>query len=210
MSYSRSRSRTAAHGAGTGASGASHPFSNLEDFLAGKQTPVFFGSAINNFGVREILNALIDWAPAPQHRDATSARCGSRMKEKFSGFVFKIQANMDPKHRDRIAFLRVCSGKFRARHEDEASAPRTATSPPTSVVTFMASHDREHRRGSLCRRHHRRARITAISRSATASAKARELAFTGIPYFAPELFRTVRIKQPAQDQAAAKGPAAAR
>ena len=82
---------------------ASNEF-DLEEFLAGKLTPVFFGSAINNFGIQEILNSLIDWAPAPQARDAT-VRSVSPDEEKFSGFVFKIQANMDPKHRDRIAFL---------------------------------------------------------------------------------------------------------
>ncbi|MFM6921319.1 MAG: peptide chain release factor 3, partial [Polynucleobacter victoriensis] len=80
--------------------GASHPF-DLERFLGGLQTPVFFGSAINNFGVREILNALLDWAPGPRERDATVRSVDPR-EEKFSGFVFKIQANMDPAHRDRI------------------------------------------------------------------------------------------------------------
>ena len=90
--------------------GASHPF-DLHAFLAGTRTPVFFGSAINNFGVREVLNALIEWAPAPRPRDATVRAVGST-ETPFSGFVFKIQANMDANHRDRIAFLRVCSGRF--------------------------------------------------------------------------------------------------
>src|ERR1700710_854198 len=90
--------------------GASHPF-YPEKFLAGVQTPVFFGSAINNFGVREILSALVDWAPAPRPRDAT-VRVVAPEEQPFTGFVFKIQANMDPAHRDRIAFLRVCSGRF--------------------------------------------------------------------------------------------------
>ncbi|MDP5007629.1 MAG: peptide chain release factor 3, partial [Glaciimonas sp.] len=88
--------------------GASHPFDH-DAFLAGTQTPVFFGSAINNFGIREILNALIDWAQPPGARDAT-VRKVEPVEQPFSGFVFKIQANMDPAHRDRIAFLRVCSG----------------------------------------------------------------------------------------------------
>ena len=85
---------------------ASNEF-NLDEFLAGELTPVFFGSAINNFGIQEILNSLIDWAPAPKPRDAT-VRMVEPDEPKFSGFIFKIQANMDPKHRDRIAFLRVC------------------------------------------------------------------------------------------------------
>lgn len=81
---------------------ASNEF-NLDEFLAGELTPVFFGSAINNFGIQEILNSLIDWAPAPKPRDAT-VRMVEPDEAKFSGFIFKIQANMDPKHRDRIAF----------------------------------------------------------------------------------------------------------
>ena len=89
---------------------ASSPF-DLGLFLAGTQTPVFFGSGINNFGVQEILQALVEWAPPPQPRDAGS-RSVQPAEAPFSGFVFKIQANMDPKHRDRIAFLRVCSGRY--------------------------------------------------------------------------------------------------
>ena len=86
--------------------GASPPFDEAE-FLAGRQTPVFFGSAINNFGVREVLDALVDLAPPPAPRAGDAARGASRPKPKFTGVVFKIQANMDPAHRDRIAFVRV-------------------------------------------------------------------------------------------------------
>ena len=84
---------------------------NLEEFLAGRQTPVFFGSAINNFGISPLLDAFAQYAPVPQKREAKQ-RIVEATEEAFSGFVFKIQANMDPKHRDRVAFLRVCSGKF--------------------------------------------------------------------------------------------------
>ncbi|MFA5531556.1 MAG: peptide chain release factor 3, partial [Thiohalomonadaceae bacterium] len=90
--------------------GASNEF-DLEAFRRGELTPVFFGSAINNFGVREILDALVEYAPGPLAR-ATVSRTVEPTEEKFSGFVFKIQANMDPQHRDRIAFLRVCSGHY--------------------------------------------------------------------------------------------------
>ena len=72
---------------------------------------MFFGSGINNFGVQEILQALVDWAPPPQPRDGGS-RVVQPAEAPFSGFVFKIQANMDPRHRDRIAFFRVCSGRY--------------------------------------------------------------------------------------------------
>lgn len=114
---------------------ASHPFV-LEEFLAGELTPVFFGSAINNFGIKEILDSLIEWAPAPSPRDAT-VRSVAPEEDKFSGFIFKIQANMDPKHRDRIAFLRVCSGKFeRGMKIKHLRLNRDVAA--SSVVTFMA------------------------------------------------------------------------
>ena len=90
--------------------GAASPFSH-EEYLKGNQTPVFFGSAINNFGVRELLDAFVEMAPAPGPRP-TVTRMVSSLEEAFSGFVFKIQANMDLAHRDRIAFFRICSGKF--------------------------------------------------------------------------------------------------
>lgn len=91
--------------------GASHVF-NLPDYLAGKMTPVYFGSAINNFGIKELLDDFAQYAPAPMPR-ATQTRMVSPEEEAFTGFVFKIQANMDPKHRDRMAFLRICSGTFK-------------------------------------------------------------------------------------------------
>ena len=85
---------------------------NVEDYLAGKVAPVFFGSAINNFGVKEMLDTFIQIAPMPQCTANFSKRDCEPGEEKFSGFVFKIHANLDPRHRDRIAFMRVCSGKF--------------------------------------------------------------------------------------------------
>ncbi|MFP5402005.1 MAG: peptide chain release factor 3, partial [Gammaproteobacteria bacterium] len=116
--------------------GASPPF-DLDDFLAGKQTPVFFGSGINNFGVQEILQSLIDWAPPPQARDA-GARMVQPAEPAFTGFVFKIQANMDPKHRDRIAFFRICSGRYSAgmkvKHVRAGREMKLA-----NVLTFMAN-----------------------------------------------------------------------
>ena len=135
---------------------ASNEF-DLEAFLRGELTPVFFGSAINNFGIQEILNALIDWAPAPQPREALE-RVIEPTENKFSGFVFKIQANMDAKHRDRIAFLRVCSGEFtRGMKIKHLRLNRDIAA--SSVVTFM-SHTRE--LVSL---------LTVTSRLATASQK---------------------------------------
>ena len=91
--------------------GASHEF-NMEDYLAGRMTPVYFGSAINNFGIQELLDDFVQFAPGPQPRE-TQERMVTPSEPAFSGFVFKIQANMDPKHRDRIAFLRICSGSYK-------------------------------------------------------------------------------------------------
>ena len=82
-----------------------------EDYLAGDVAPVFFGSAVNNFGVQELLNVFCEISPSPRGRD-TDLRKIEPADEKFSGFIFKIHANLDPKHRDRIAFLRIVSGKF--------------------------------------------------------------------------------------------------
>jgi hypothetical protein len=97
---------------------------------------VFFGSGINNFGVQEILQALVDWAPPPQPRDGT-LRVVQPTEPAFTGFVFKIQANMDP-HRDRIAFFRVCSGRYVAGHEGAPPAhwPEMKIG---NALTFMAN-----------------------------------------------------------------------
>lgn len=180
--------------------GALQPF-DLEAFLAGTLTPVFFGSAINNFGVREILDALIDWAPAPQPRDAT-IRVVEPAEEKFSGFVFKIQANMDPKHRDRIAFLRVCSGQFeRGMKMRHIRLNRDVAA--NSVVTFM-SHDREIIEEAFA------GDIIGIPNHGNIQigdtfSEGEKLAFTGIPFFAPELFRVARIKNPLKIKQLQKG-----
>jgi peptide chain release factor 3 len=180
--------------------GASHPF-DLEQFLAGKQTPVFFGSAINNFGVREILNALLDWAPAPRGRDA-SVRVVEPTEQPFSGFVFKIQANMDPAHRDRIAFLRVCSGHFergmKMKHLRIGKEIRAS-----SVVTFMASSreqvEEAYAGDIIGLPNHGNMQI------GDSFSDGEMLQFTGIPYFAPDFFRVVRIRNPLKIKQLHKG-----
>ncbi len=180
--------------------GASHPFV-LEEFLAGELTPVFFGSAINNFGVREILNALVDWAPAPGERDATS-RAVNPTEEKFSAFVFKIQANMDPKHRDRIAFLRVCSGEFtRGMKFKHLRLNRDIAA--NSVVTFMAQGreqvEEAYAGDIIGLPNHGNIQI------GDSFSEGEALSFTGIPYFAPEMFRIVRIRNPLKIKQLQKG-----
>ena len=179
---------------------ASNEF-DLDAFLRGELTPVFFGSAINNFGIQEILNALIDWAPAPQSRE-TLERVVEPTENKFSGFVFKIQANMDAKHRDRIAFLRVCSGEFtRGMKIKHLRLNRDIAA--SSVVTFM-SHTRELVEEAFA------GDIIGIPNHGNIQigdsfTEGERLTFTGIPFFAPELFRAVRIKNPLKMKQLQKG-----
>ncbi|MCM1129682.1 MAG: peptide chain release factor 3 [Oxalobacter formigenes] len=180
--------------------GASNPF-DLQQFLDGTLTPVFFGSAINNFGVREILNALLDWAQPPGERDATVRRV-SPAEKAFSGFVFKIQANMDPAHRDRIAFVRVCSGRFekgmKLKHLRLGREVRVS-----SMVTFMAA-SREQVEVAYA------GDIVGLPNHGNMQigdsfSEGEWLQFTGIPYFAPDLFRVVRIKNPLKIKQLQKG-----
>ncbi len=179
---------------------ALHPFES-KAFLDGTQTPVFFGSAVNNFGVREILNALIDWAPAPRERDAT-LRTVAPGEAQFSGFVFKIQANMDPAHRDRIAFLRVCSGRFqrgmKIMHLRIAREIRV-----NNVVTFMASSreqvEEAYAGDIIGLPNHGNMQI------GDSFSEGEMLPFTGIPYFAPDFFRSVRIRNPIKVKQLHKG-----
>ncbi|NMM36297.1 MAG: peptide chain release factor 3 [Glaciimonas sp.] len=180
--------------------GASHPF-DLDAYLAGTQTPVFFGSAINNFGVREILDVLLEWAPAPLARDAT-VRSVVPTEVPFSGFVFKIQANMDPAHRDRIAFLRVCSGHFergmKIKHLRLNREIRVS-----NVVTFMASSreqvEEAYAGDIIGLPNHGNMQI------GDSFSEGELLQFTGIPYFAPDFFRSVRILNPLKIKQLHKG-----
>ncbi|MEM7209460.1 MAG: peptide chain release factor 3 [Pseudomonadota bacterium] len=180
--------------------GASNEF-DKDAYLRGELTPVFFGSAINNFGVAELLDDFVEYAPAPQSRD-TQTRAVEAGEEKFSGFVFKIQANMDPQHRDRIAFLRICSGKYqkgmKARHVRIGKDVRIG-----DAMTFLAS-DRgaveEAFSGDIIGLHNH----GSISIGDTFTA-GEALTFTGIPNFAPELFRRARLKDPLKMKQLNKG-----
>ncbi len=180
--------------------GASHPF-ELDAFLNGTRTPVFFGSAINNFGVREILNALLDWAQPPRERDAT-VRSVKPTELPFSGFVFKIQANMDPAHRDRIAFLRVCSGRFE-RGMKIKHLRLNREIKVSSVVTFMASSreqvEEAYAGDIIGLPNHGNMQI------GDSFSEGEVLQFTGIPYFAPDFFRAVRIRNPLKIKQLHKG-----
>ncbi len=179
---------------------ASHPF-DVVSFLSGRQSPVFFGSAINNFGVREILQALVDWAPPPQPRDA-GARLVHPAEPQFSGFVFKIQANMDPRHRDRIAFFRVCSGRYqpgmKVRQLRSGREMKLA-----NALTFMAN-ERVHMEDAVA------GDIIGIYNRGQLQigdtlSEGEALGFRGIPYFAPEEFRNVRLRDPIKSKQLQKG-----
>ncbi len=179
---------------------ASHPF-DMAEFLAGRQTPVFFGSGINNFGVQEILQALIDWAPPPQPRDG-GTRIVHPAEPSFSGFVFKIQANMDPNHRDRIAFFRVCSGRYRpamkVRHLRSAREMKLG-----NVLTFMANErvaSEDAVAGDIIGIHNH----GQLSIGDTLT-EGEAFDFKGIPYFAPELFRVARPRDPFKSKPLSKG-----
>ena len=170
---------------------AAPPFDQAA-FLAGKQTPMFFGSAVNNFGVREVLDALVDLAPPPGDRAAIQ-RIVHPEEAKFTGVVFKIQANMDPAHRDRIAFLRVASGRFERGMRLKVVRSGKELRPNT-VVTFM-SQRRELLEEAFA------GDIIGIPNHGVLQlgdtiTEGESLQFTGLPFFAPEMFRSVEVADP--------------
>lgn len=180
--------------------GVAHPF-DKDQFRAGKQTPVFFGSAINTFGVQQLLDTFIEHAPPPQSRP-TLTRLISPYEEQFSGFVFKIQANMDPAHRDRIAFFRICSGKFvngmKVRHL------RLGRDFQIANATIFMAQDRTHIEeawpGDIIGIHNH-----GTIKIGDTFTQGEDLKFTGIPNFAPEHFRKVRLLDPMKSKSLEKG-----
>jgi len=180
--------------------GASHDF-DLAEFRAGRLTPVFFGTALGNFGVNHILNGFVDWAPTPLPRTAVQREV-LPTEEQFTGFVFKIQANMDPKHRDRIAFLRVCSGRYekgvKMQHVRLGKEVRVA-----DALTFLAgerAHLEEAWPGDIIGLHNHG--TIQIGDTFTGG---ETLQYLGIPHFAPEMFRRVRLKDPLKSKQLQKG-----
>jgi len=180
--------------------GASHEF-DQEAYLRGEMTPVFFGSAINNFGVEELLDAFAAYAPGPQPREAIQRRVDPH-EEKFSGFVFKIQANMDPAHRDRVAFMRVCSGSYKKgmKMQHVRIGKQTRIS---DAITFQADARKaveEAFPGDIIGLHNH-----GTIQIGDTFTEGEELKYTGIPYFAPELFRRVVLKDPLKLKQLQKG-----
>ncbi len=180
--------------------GAANPFEH-EHYLKGNQTPVFFGSAINNFGVKELLDAFVEMTPAPGPRPTVSREV-SPYEEPFSGFTFKIQANMDPAHRDRIAFIRICSGKF--NRGMKVFHHRIGKEVTFANATIFMAQDRANVEvaypGDIIGIHNH----GTIKIGDTFTEK-EPLKFTGIPNFAPEHFRQVRLKNPIKVKQLQKG-----
>jgi peptide chain release factor 3 len=180
--------------------GASYPF-DFDAYRAGKLSPVYFGSAVNNFGVQELLDDFVEYAPAPLSRETTE-RVVEPEEEAFTGFVFKIQANMDPAHRDRIAFLRICSGEFtRGIRLNHVRINRRLQ--VSNALTFFAS-EREHVETACA------GDIIGLHNHGTIQigdtfTQGETLKFEGIPHFAPELFRRAQLKDPMRAKALLKG-----
>jgi peptide chain release factor 3 len=180
--------------------GACPPFS-VAGYLAAEQTPVFFGSAISNFGVQELLDEFVEHAPSPGPRESAD-RIVKPTEENLTGFIFKIQANMDPGHRDRIAFMRICSGEYRKgirlKHLRTGKEVKIA-----DAITFMAA-DRQHAEtayaGDIIGLHNRGTINIGDSFS-----QGEEVQFSGIPSFAPEIFQRAILKDPLKLKALKKG-----
>jgi peptide chain release factor 3 len=180
--------------------GAANPL-EMGHFLNGSQTPVFFGSALNNFGVRELLDAFVEMAPAPRPRPAASREV-SPYEASFSGFVFKIQANMDPAHRDRMAFLRICSGKFTRGMKvvHHRLGKEIALANATIFMAQNRANVDEAYPGDIIGIHNH-----GTIRIGDTFTEKEELRFTGIPSFAPEHFRRVILKNPLKQKQLQKG-----
>ncbi len=176
------------------------PF-NVDEFLVGKQTPVFFGSAISNFGIQNLLDGFLKYAPTPQNR-ASDIREVKPEEEKLTGFVFKIQANMDPKHHDRLAFMRLVSGEYKKGMK----VLQVATGKQIKIANAVTFMSRERSSAEVAYAGdvigiHNHGGIT-IGDTFTQGEK---LVFKGIPNFAPELFRRAVLKDPLKAKALQKG-----
>ena len=180
--------------------GASNEF-DLELYLSGVLTPVFFGSAISNLGVEELINNFAKHAPPPQGRSAESRQVLSS-ETKFSGFVFKIQANMDPSHHDRIAFMRITSGKFeKGKKLKHVRLNRmVAINNASSFMASKRDQTEEAYAGDIIGIHNH-----GTIQIGDTFTEGEDLKFTGIPNFAPELFRRVRLQDPLRAKALQKG-----
>jgi peptide chain release factor 3 len=187
------------------------PEFSMDEYLAGIQTPVFFGSALKNFGVKETLDLITQIAPTPRPRDAVLPPYDSGAKAvtieptdpEFTGFIFKIQANMDPKHRDRISFMRVCSGKF--SRNDKIYHVRSGKEIKIATPLIFQARDRDIAEEAFA------GDIIGLYDTGkyqigdTFSMGKKLIRYTGIPSFAPELFMRVTAKDPMKAKHLEKG-----
>jgi len=173
----------------------------VNDYLSGKVSPVFFGSAINNFGVKELLDTFIRIAPTPRSRE-TSVNLINVNDDKFSGFVFKIHANLDPKHRDRIAFLRVCSGKFeRNKYYHHVRLDKEVRfSNPYSFMARSKDIIEDAYPGDVVGLFD-----TGNFKIGDTLTEGDDFYFTGIPSFSPEIFKEMVNKDPMKTKQLEKG-----
>ncbi len=186
------------------------PAFDEEEFLAGIQTPVYFGSALNNFGVKETLDMIASNAPGPLSKEVklhpyeteSETRTVEPSEKKFSGFIFKIQANMDKNHRDRVAFLRVCSGVF--KRGQKIFHTRTQKEIKIATPLMFQAQDREITEyalpGDIIGLHD-----SGKFQIGDTFSEGEKIQFTGIPSFAPEIFRKVLLKDPLKGKQLDKG-----
>jgi peptide chain release factor 3 len=181
-----------------------------EEFLAGIQTPVYFGSALNNFGVKEVLDMIAGEAPGPQAREVVQAPYKNDSPKmiikpdhaNFSGFIFKIQANMDKRHRDRVAFMRVCSGHF--KRGQKIFLTRTEKEMKIPAPMIFQAQDREITEeafpGDIIGIHD-----TGKLQIGDTFTEGEKFQYTGIPNFAPEIFNRILLKDPLKSKQLDKG-----
>jgi peptide chain release factor 3 len=169
-----------------------YPAFDLTTFREGHITPVFFGSALKHFGVKELIEGLGQWAPGPRAQQATE-RMVEPGEPKVSGFVFKVQANMDPNHRDRVAFMRVCSGQFKRGMKLKQSGTGKVLSVHNPILFFAQSRQTvdEAWPGDIIGIPNH-----GVLRVGDTLSESEGLTFTGIPNFAPEIVRRVRLADP--------------
>lgn len=174
---------------------------DTEEYHSGKLAPVFFGSAVNNFGVRELLNAFVAYAPTPVKRETNQGSIAPNEK-KFSGFVFKIHANLDPKHRDRIAFLRVCSGTFERNKffHHVRLGKKVRFSNPASFMAQRKEVIEEAFAGDVIGLYD-----TGNFKIGDTLTEGSDFMFKGIPSFSPEIFRELINRDPMKTKQLEKG-----
>ncbi|RLD66290.1 MAG: peptide chain release factor 3, partial [Bacteroidetes bacterium] len=178
-----------------------YPEFDRAKYINSEIVPVFFGSALNNFGVQELLDCFLDIAPSPLPRQ-TEQREVSPYEEKFSGFVFKIHANMDPKHRDRLAFVKICSGVFKrnTNYLHTRLGKNFKFSSPTAFMAQKKSVIEEAYPGDIVGIHD-----TGNFKIGDTITEGEQLEFKGMPSFSPEIFKYIENADPMKSKQLAKG-----